>query len=70
MHRSGVGRRDHTVSGFVELLNDMRLGNLRHEAKLQIKRLDRRVVYNDGIEPTEMYVMSFYEYELWDLWHA
>ena len=48
----------------------MRLGNLRHEAKLQIKRLDRRVVYNDGIEPTEMYVMSFYEYELWDLWHA
>ena len=55
-HAFYFGHTDHTAPGFVELLNDMRLGNLGQEAKLQIRRLDRRVAYNDGIEPTEMYV--------------
>lgn len=37
----------------------MRLGYLSHDAKHLIKRCDRRVTYNDGIEPTDMYAVGY-----------
>ena len=47
---------ENVVTAFIKLLNEMRLGRLGFDAKLQLKRLDRRVKYDDGIEPTELYV--------------
>lgn len=44
-------QKDHV---FVDLLNSLRLGNVTAEIALAIRRLERRVEYADGIEPTDL----------------
>lgn len=39
---------------FVDMLNDLRFGNLNKEAIATFKALHRPLVYNDGIQPTEL----------------
>jgi len=40
---------------FVDMLNEIRFGRASSEVSLRFKRLSRPVVYDDGIEPTELY---------------
>lgn len=47
-------------SEFVDMLNAMRFGNLDENIVQAFKRLDRRVEYTDGIEPTELLVLVTY----------
>jgi hypothetical protein len=49
-----------TLSAFVDMLNAMRFGNLDEVVVQAFKRLDRRVLYTDGIEPTDLYVLFLY----------
>lgn len=41
---------------FVDMLNMMRYGNMTLAASARFYALSRPVTYNDGIEPTELYV--------------
>ena len=47
------------VVAFVELLSAMRLGNLTRNHIDILKCLSRPVVYDDGIEPSEMSVPKY-----------
>ena len=40
------------------MLNAMRYGDLTPEASARFYALSREVTYNDGIEPTELYVYT------------
>ncbi|KAJ2919332.1 hypothetical protein MD484_g1111, partial [Candolleomyces efflorescens] len=42
---------------FVDMLNEMRFGELQPETILAFQNLSRKVQYTDGIEPTELYSM-------------
>lgn len=44
-------------AAFVEMLNDMRVGIISAQAALQFRASARRVIYEDGIEPTELCVV-------------
>lgn len=44
---------------FVDMLNMMRYGNMTPEASARFYALSRTVTYDDGIEPTELYVWVF-----------
>ncbi|KAI0047666.1 hypothetical protein FA95DRAFT_1492243, partial [Auriscalpium vulgare] len=41
--------------GFVDMLNQIRYGNVTSEIVQRFKQLSRRVHYEDGIGPTELY---------------
>ena len=41
------------------MLNEMRFGALTNDTIAKFRNLDRRVTYNDGIEPTELYALLF-----------
>lgn len=45
--------------GFVDMLNAMRLGHLSPDAIEKFRKLSRPVIYDDGIEPTDLSVSSF-----------
>ncbi|TFY70120.1 hypothetical protein EVJ58_g64 [Rhodofomes roseus] len=45
-------QRDHM---FVDMLNEMRLGTLSQSTIMAFRGLDRRVVYKDDIEPTDLF---------------
>lgn len=45
---------------FVDMLNMMRYGNMTPEASARFYALSRTVTYDDGIEPTELYVYVFF----------
>ncbi|OSX67965.1 hypothetical protein POSPLADRAFT_1128615, partial [Postia placenta MAD-698-R-SB12] len=40
---------------FVDMLNAMRLGQLSEDAAVKFRALSRPVIYEDGIEPTDLY---------------
>ncbi|KAH9921473.1 uncharacterized protein B0H18DRAFT_880188, partial [Fomitopsis serialis] len=40
---------------FVDMLNEMRLGRLSQSTMMAFRRLSRRVVYHDDIEPTDLF---------------
>ncbi|KAH9081888.1 hypothetical protein EDB83DRAFT_2335387 [Lactarius deliciosus] len=40
---------------FVDVLNDMRWGKMSKESISKLRQLSRKLVYEDGIEPTELY---------------
>lgn len=44
------------------MLNEMRLGTLTNNTIAKFRALDRRVTYNDGIEPTELCAPLFRMY--------
>jgi len=44
----------HPRLAFVNMLNEMRFGNLSQESIRMFRKLDREVVYDDGIMPTEL----------------
>lgn len=39
---------------FIDMLNDMRFGNMDDESAREFAALSREVHYEDGIEPTEL----------------
>lgn len=41
-------------SEFVDMLNEMRFGNLSKESIAKFHKLKRQPIYNDGIDPTEL----------------
>lgn len=41
--------------GFVDMLNAMRLGHLSPDAIEKFRKLSRPVIYDDGIEPTDLF---------------
>jgi len=43
------------ASAFVNMLNDMRFGRMSNQSINRFKALSRPVVYDDGIEPTELF---------------
>ncbi len=43
---------------FVDILNDMRFGKLNGEDVAKLKGLERPIVYQDGIQPTELCVST------------
>lgn len=44
-------------SEFVDILNNMRLGNLTNAAVRKFHQLQREVKYEDSLRPTELYVL-------------
>ncbi|KAH9165820.1 hypothetical protein EDB89DRAFT_1911107 [Lactarius sanguifluus] len=40
---------------FADILNDMRWGKMNKESISKLRQLSRKLVYEDGIEPTELY---------------
>lgn len=46
-----------SIEAFIDMLNEMRLGALSQSTISAFRKLDRRVVYDDGIEPTELCVV-------------
>lgn len=43
------------------MLNAMRFGNLESEIIKRFRELDRPVKYDDGLSPTELYVLMVYD---------
>jgi len=43
-----------TISAFVDMLNEMRFGNLSTKSIQTFKRLSREIEYDDGLGPTEL----------------
>ncbi|KAI0793365.1 PIF1-like helicase-domain-containing protein [Abortiporus biennis] len=41
--------------GFVDMLNEMRFGHVSAATIVKFKALERPVIYNDGIEPTDLF---------------
>lgn len=41
-------------SGFVDMLNEMRFGNLSPQSVAEFKKLSRPIYYEDGMEATEL----------------
>lgn len=42
---------------FVNMLNEMRFGRLSQKSIAKFKSLSRNVVYEDGLGPTELYIL-------------
>lgn len=40
---------------FVNILNKMRFGRVSEDAKITLGRLSRKIEYDEGIKPTELY---------------
>lgn len=40
---------------FIDMLNNVRVGNLNYETIEAFQKLDRQINYTDGIEPTQLY---------------
>ncbi|EFI28655.1 DNA repair and recombination protein pif1 [Coprinopsis cinerea okayama7 len=53
MHLTRVFRQKDQA--FVDMLNEMRLGNMKPATIQAFRSLSRKVTYKDGIEPTELY---------------
>lgn len=49
--------KDLKLAAFVDMLNNMRLGKLDDHAIRAFQRLSRPLHYEDGIGPTQMYVL-------------
>jgi hypothetical protein len=47
------------IVAFVDMLNAMRFGRLDLKTTEAFKALSRKVIYTDGIEPTELCVPGF-----------
>lgn len=43
---------------FIDMLNEMRFGQLSQASIVKFGKLKRLPKYNDGIEPTELYVFA------------
>ena len=43
---------------FVNMLNEMRFGQLSQQSILKFKSLSREIRYDDGMGPTELYVVN------------
>ena len=41
---------------FIEMLNELRFGRLSQESIYKLSKLKRSIEYDDGIQPTELYV--------------
>ena len=41
------------------MLNEMRFGALSESSIMKFRKLKRQPYYDDGIEPTELYMISF-----------
>lgn len=46
------------MTEFVDILNNMRLGNLSNDAVQKFRQLSREVKYPDSLRPTELWVGS------------
>jgi hypothetical protein len=44
------------LSEFIDMLNAMRYGEIDDDSSLRFRKLARKVLYTDGIEPTELQV--------------
>ena len=42
---------------FVDMLNEMRFGKISEKTESKFKHLSRSIIYNDGVEPTELCVV-------------
>ena len=49
-----LNKDTHSDLGFVDMLNEMRYGKPSKETIQTFRLLDRPVVYDDGVEPTEL----------------
>lgn len=53
------------LSAFVDMLNEMRFGNLSAKSIQTFKKLSREIEYDDGLGPTELCViLSLLKYML------
>lgn len=46
------------ITGFIDMLNEMRFGTLSKESIETFRTLHRDPNYTDGIDPTELYVAT------------